>query len=129
MISKAAYIARALARNPRASRAVAARSWNRKYQKHLIPKAFDSSETADMVYRINTVSPYTKAQDQLRKALNNAIRAKTGLKGHMPFKTAYHERNRWVDYSGLGPLGKRKTPLKGTFTKKDLLDILREGML
>lgn len=129
MISKAAYIARALAINPRASRAILARKWNRKYRKHLVPKAFDSRETADMVYRINSVSPYTEAQDQLRKAVNNAIRTKTGLKGHMPFKAAYHERDEWVKYSGLGPLGKRKTPLKGTFTKKDLLDVLGKGIL
>ena len=38
MISKAAYIARVLARNPRASRAVAARNWNQKYKKDLVPK-------------------------------------------------------------------------------------------
>ena len=47
----------------------------------------------------------------------------------MPFKAAYHERDEWVKYSGLGPLGKRKTPLKGTFTKKDLLDVLGKGIL
>lgn len=124
MISKAAYIARVLARNPRASKAVAARQWNRTYKKHLVPKAFDNQETAAMVLRINR-----EASDQSRKAVNSAIRAKTGLKGHMPFKVALHESDQWVKYSGLGPLGKRKTPLSGTFTKEDLLDILSKGLL
>ena len=122
MIRKAVYIARALARHPKASKLVAARSYNQKYVKSFVPKAFDSSETAQIVYRVNRL-PDTKSNRNLQTILRNVIRAKTGLKGNMPWKAAYHESKPFAE--GLGPLGKRKTPLKGKFTEKDLNIILR----
>jgi len=122
MISKYAYIARALARNPKASKRLAAKAWNLKHRKHLVPKAFDKPETADLVYKINNISPYNEATLKLTKVIDNAIRATTGVKGHMPYKLAHHERK---VREGLGPLWERKTPLKGQFTGEQLGLILK----
>ena len=109
MISKYAYIARALAKNPKASKRLAAKAWNLKHRKHLVPKAFDKPETADLVYKINNISPYNEATLKLTKVIDNAIRATTGVKVR----------------EGLGPLWERKTPLKGQFTGEQLGLILK----
>jgi len=135
MISKAAYIARALARNPRASRAVAARVWNQKYVKSNVQKAFDSPETAQKVkdiYKLNTRQWNVNADfnKKYKLYLDRWIKDKTGLKGNMPFKLSRFESK--PNLEGLGPLAKRKSPLKGQFTSEDLellIRQLREGIL
>jgi|TARA_Y100000034_G_scaffold37465_1_gene46067 hypothetical protein len=135
MISKAAYIARALARNQRASRAVAVRSWNQKYAKPNVQKAFDSPETAQKVkdiYNLNTKQWDVNAgfNKKTKLYLDRWIRDKTGLKGDMPYKLARFESNPSLE--GLGPLARRKSSLKGQFTSEDLellIRQLREGIL
>jgi len=135
MISKAAYIARVLARNPRASRAVAARNWNQKYKKDLVPKAFDSPETAQRVkevYKLNTKrwSANADFNKKYKLYLDRWVKDRTGLKGNMPYKLSRFESKPHLE--GLGPLAKRKSPLRGQFTSEDLellIRQLREGAL